>query len=143
MSVNNNINNNDDACNNTRYTYITDIIYKYSTLEKVYYYVLHCITAITYRVIFTYYHFSSVFLFHLNYETNNCIHNFVLQVVNHVGRMSRGRRKLLLYGLVVGTLLLLAYKLRSCPEPEPQTMFMIPKDVSIPHVLLYHNIIRQ
>ncbi|KAF0765146.1 protein-tyrosine sulfotransferase isoform X2 [Aphis craccivora] len=51
-----------------------------------------------------------------------------MSVVNHVGRMSRGRRKLLLYGLVVGTLLLLAYKLRSCPEPEPQTMFMIPKD---------------
>ncbi|CAH1738074.1 protein-tyrosine sulfotransferase isoform X1 [Aphis gossypii] len=50
------------------------------------------------------------------------------KVVNHVGRMSRGRRKLLLYGLVVGTLLLLAYKLRSCPEPEPQTMFMMPKD---------------
>jgi len=64
---------------------------------------------------------------------------FVLQVVNHVGRMSRGRRKLLGYGLVVGTLLLLAYKLRTCPEPEPQTMFMMPKDVSIPH-LMYHDI---
>jgi len=143
MSVNNNLNNNDDTCNNTKYTYITNIIfYKYSIREKVYFYVLCTVTAMTCRVVFTCYHFSSVFLFHLNYETN-FIHNFVLQVVNHVGRMSRGRRKLLLYGLVVGTLLLLAYKLRSCPEPEPQTMFMMPKDVSIPHVLLYHNIIRQ
>lgn len=107
------------------------------------YIITYCtVTAMTCRVVFTCNHFSSVFLFHLNYETN-CIHNFVLQVVNHVGRMSRGRRKLLLYGLVVGTLLLLAYKLRSCPEPEPQTMFMMPKDVSKPHLLLYHNIIRQ
>lgn len=64
---------------------------------------------------------------------------FFLQVVNHVGRMSRGRRKLLVYGLVVGTLLLLAYKMRTCPEPEPQTMFMMPKDVSIPHIL-HHDI---
>lgn len=57
-----------------------------------------------------------------------------------MGRMSRGRRKLLVYGLVVGTLLLMAYKLRTCPEPEPQTMFMMPKDVSIPR--MYHGILQ-
>lgn len=51
-----------------------------------------------------------------------------------MGRMSRGRRKLLLYGLFFGAFLLLMYKWRTCPEPEPQTMFMMPKDVSITRV---------
>ncbi|XP_050420568.1 protein-tyrosine sulfotransferase isoform X2 [Adelges cooleyi] len=51
-----------------------------------------------------------------------------LQVVNHVGRMSRSRRKLLIYGLIAGTILLFVYNLRSCPKLAEQNVFMIPKD---------------
>ncbi|XP_050545348.1 protein-tyrosine sulfotransferase-like isoform X2 [Daktulosphaira vitifoliae] len=50
------------------------------------------------------------------------------KVVNHVGRMSRSRRKLLVYGLIAGTILLFIYNLRSCSRPEAQNVFMVPKE---------------
>lgn len=66
------------------------------------------------------------------------VYFFVLQVVNHVGRMSRSRRKLLVYGLIVGTVLLFVYNLRSCPQPEAQNVFMVPKEVSYQIQLAAH-----
>ncbi|XP_050545350.1 protein-tyrosine sulfotransferase-like isoform X4 [Daktulosphaira vitifoliae] len=42
--------------------------------------------------------------------------------------MSRSRRKLLVYGLIAGTILLFIYNLRSCSRPEAQNVFMVPKE---------------